>query len=97
MKTTKKHATDLRVGGQVSWRGDGVVYGRPLIHVGLHRRSRTKREAANSCAWCERAIADGQPKVNILGYGQAHFHADCFVEWAISAAAEAKESKGGQE
>ena len=83
-----RNASDLRVGIAASWKGDEVVYGRPLIHVGLHQRSRTKRTEANFCAWCGRPIRTGDPKVNILGYAAAHFHASCFAEWAIAAAAE---------
>jgi len=83
------NASDLRVGTAPRWKGDEVVYGRPLIHVSQHQRSRTKREEANFCTWCERHIRTGEPKVNILGYAAAHFHAVCFAEWAIAAAAEA--------
>ena len=85
-----RKAADLRVGSQLNWGQDGeVTYGRPLIHVGQHQRRRTKREEANFCAWCVRVIRTGEPKVNVLGYGAAHFHAACFAEWAIAAAAEA--------
>ena len=86
-----RNASDLRVGIAARWKGDEVVYGRPLIHVGLHQRSRTKRTEANFCARCERPIRTGEPKVNVLGYAAAHFHAVCFAEWAVQAAQEAGE------
>jgi len=85
-----KKAASLRVGQQMSLALNGEwIYGRPLIYAGQHRTSRTRHQAAHVCAWCDHIILNGQPKVNVLGYGAAHFHAACFVQWAIAAAEEA--------
>lgn len=84
-----RKATSLTVGGSWGWGA------RPLIHAGLHNPRRLKSDHAEVCAWCREVIQAGAPKICVLGYAKAHFHADCFADWAAQAAEEAKEAADG--